>query len=58
MYKRQDHAIDAVWRLYAHSVKRTGRVATLYEWDEDVPPFDVVLKEARKAEKFRKGLAQ
>ncbi|MBP6703702.1 MAG: DUF692 domain-containing protein [Vicinamibacteria bacterium] len=53
-----DHAIDAVWRLYAHSVKRTGRVATLYEWDEDVPPFDVVLKEARKAEKFRKGLAQ
>lgn len=53
-----DHAIDAVWKLYAHAVKRTGRVATLYEWDEDVPAFDVVLKEARKADKFRRALPQ
>jgi uncharacterized protein (UPF0276 family) len=28
-------------------------VATLYEWDEDIPPFDVLLAEANKARAFR-----
>lgn len=52
-----DHAIPAVWKLYAHAVRRTGPVATLYEWDEDVPAFEVVLKEAQKADKFRRAVA-
>ena len=52
-----DHAIDEVWELYAHAVKRTGLVATLYEWDEDVPSFNVVATEARKAAKFRRQVA-
>lgn len=52
-----DHAVPEVWKLYAHACKRTGRVATLYEWDEDVPAFDVVAKEARKAARFRRSLA-
>lgn len=52
-----DHAIPAVWKLYAHAVRRTGPVATLYEWDEDVPAFEVVLKEALKADKFRRAVA-
>jgi len=51
-----DHAIDEVWRLYAHACRRTGRVSTLYEWDEDIPAFDVVVAEARKAAKFRRNL--
>ena len=51
-----DHAIDEVWKLYGHACGRTGPVATLYEWDEDIPPFDVVVAEARKAAQFRRGL--
>lgn len=50
-----DHAIDAVWDLYARSCRRTGRVATLYEWDEAIPDFDTVVAEARKADRFRKA---
>ena len=52
-----DHAIDEVWNLYALSCRRTGLVATLYEWDDDIPAFDVVLAEARKAEAFRKAVS-
>jgi uncharacterized protein len=48
-----DHAVPEVWELYALSCRRTGNVATLYEWDEDIPDFDVVLAEAGKARAFR-----
>nr|WP_086939247.1 DUF692 domain-containing protein [Thaumasiovibrio occultus] len=45
---------DAVWQLYrqwltTHS-KRHGVPATLIEWDSDIPPLDVLLAEAAKAE--------
>ena len=46
-------AIDPVWALYEHACRRTGDVATLFEWDEDVPPFDEVREQARKAAAFR-----
>lgn len=42
---------DIVWRLFEHSLRRTGPVPTLIEWDNDVPPFPVLLNEARKADK-------
>jgi len=48
-----DHAIPEVWELYARAWRRTGAVATLYEWDEDVPPFEVVHAEALKAREHR-----
>jgi hypothetical protein len=48
-----DHAIDEVWRLYRLSCERTGGVATLYEWDEDVPDFETVHAEAMKAAALR-----
>lgn len=48
-----DHALDAVWDLYRHAWRRTGATATLYEWDEDIPEFDVLLDEARKALVYR-----
>jgi hypothetical protein len=32
-------------------------VATLYEWDEDIPAFEVVHAEAMKAAEFRGTLA-
>lgn len=53
-----DHAIPEVWELYRRAVGRTGLVATLYEWDEDIPAFEVLHAEAMKAGAFRKALAQ
>jgi uncharacterized protein (UPF0276 family) len=44
-----DHAIPEVWELYRRAWQRTGPVATLYEWDESIPPFEVVHDEALKA---------
>lgn len=44
-----DHAVPEVWELYRRAWARTGPTATLYEWDEDVPEFDVVHAEALKA---------
>jgi uncharacterized protein (UPF0276 family) len=48
-----DHVIDAVWELYARSWARTGGAATLLEWDESIPSFDVVHAEAKKAQDRR-----
>lgn len=41
---------DDVWALYRHALKRHGPVATLIEWDNDLPGFATLLAEARKAE--------
>jgi uncharacterized protein (UPF0276 family) len=51
-----DHAVPEVWELYRRAVARTGRVATLYEWDEDIPAFEVVHAEALKARAYRDAL--
>jgi uncharacterized protein (UPF0276 family) len=52
-----DHAvIDPVWKLYAHAVARTGRTATLLEWDARIPSFDEVHNEALKANRYLKNL--
>jgi len=48
-----DHVIDPVWRLYERSVRRTGNVSTLLEWDADIPAFEVVHGEALKARAYR-----
>lgn len=42
---------DDVWRLYDMALKKF-RVPTLIEWDQDIPEFEVLLVEAKKAEKF------
>jgi len=41
---------DAVWALYAAALARFGPVATLIEWDADLPPLPVLVAEAAKAE--------
>jgi uncharacterized protein (UPF0276 family) len=48
-----DHAVPGVWELYRRSVARTGLVATLYEWDDDIPSFEVMHAEALKAAAIR-----
>lgn len=47
--------IDEVWKLYRLARKRTGGGATLVEWDEDIPEFDVVHAEVLKAKRFAAG---
>lgn len=44
--------IDPVWDLYAETIGRTGPIATLIEWDNDVPDWPVLLAEARKADRL------
>jgi uncharacterized protein (UPF0276 family) len=51
-----DHAAPEVWELYARSCRRTGNVATLYEWDEDIPDFETVHAEALKARAYRHAI--
>jgi hypothetical protein len=43
------HVCDGVWALYRRALERFGRVSTLVEWDDHIPPFDEVLAESRKA---------
>ena len=38
-----------VWELYAAAVRRFGAVATLIEWDDQIPAFDRLHAEARQA---------
>lgn len=39
-----------VWALYAHVLGTTGAVATLIEWDTDVPSYGRLREEARQAD--------
>jgi len=41
--------IEAVWRLYRAAVERFGRVPTLVEWDDRIPPFPELRAEAERA---------
>jgi len=41
---------DPVWALFAEVIARTGAVPVLIEWDNDVPGFDTLLAEVRRAE--------
>jgi hypothetical protein len=43
---------DEVWALYQQALARFGTVPTLIEWDNDVPPLDVLLHEAGRAGSF------
>jgi uncharacterized protein (UPF0276 family) len=47
------HVVDSVWELYRHVYQRMGGIATLLEWDADIPEFDVVHAEALKARAYR-----
>ena len=40
---------DPVWRLYAETIARKGPIATLIEWDNDVPLWPVLREEIERA---------
>lgn len=44
------HVIEPVWELFRETIKRTGLKPTLIEWDTDIPPLDVLMAEAEKAQ--------
>ncbi|TDV56353.1 DUF692 domain-containing protein [Actinophytocola oryzae] len=46
---------EQVWPLYALAQRRTGGVATLLEWDADIPPFPELVAELAKARDLRAG---
>ncbi|NNF24041.1 MAG: DUF692 domain-containing protein [Rhodobacteraceae bacterium] len=41
--------VDPVWTLYAHTIARGGPRPTLIEWDNDVPDWQALAAEARRA---------
>jgi uncharacterized protein len=41
---------EPVWQVYRHALARLGSQPTLVEWDTDLPPLDVLLDEAQRAE--------
>ena len=41
---------EPVWDLYAAALQRFGAIPTLVEWDTDLPPLDILLGEAGKAQ--------
>lgn len=50
-----DHPVtDPVWKLYEAAVRRFGAVPTLIEWDDKIPEFSVLHREARKADRIQK----
>jgi uncharacterized protein (UPF0276 family) len=49
---------DPVWGLYQNALEHCGPVATLIEWDNDVPAFAVLVEEAQKAQRLIASLAE
>ncbi|MBI1204194.1 MAG: DUF692 family protein [Rhodopseudomonas sp.] len=49
---------DPVWSLYCSVIARTGPIATLIEWDNDVPDWPTLSAEARAAETILRHAAQ
>jgi hypothetical protein len=44
---------ETVWRLYAQAVRRFPEAPTLIEWDTDIPELEILLAEARTADRVR-----
>jgi uncharacterized protein len=48
-----DHPVcDPVWDLYAHAVELFGRVPTLLERDDKIPPFEELVEELERAKEI------
>ena len=40
---------NEVWALYRLTLRRLGRIPTLVEWDDQIPPLDEVVAQSRRA---------
>lgn len=50
-----DHVVNEVWELYQETIKLTGKVSTLLEWDANIPEFSELRKEVLKAKTIFDG---
>ncbi len=44
---------EEVWSLYRRAIERCGPVATLVEWDDEIPAWEVLAAEADRARSMR-----
>jgi uncharacterized protein len=49
---------DAVWALYADVIARTGAIATLIEWDNDIPDWPTLRAQALAAHDILAGASR
>jgi uncharacterized protein (UPF0276 family) len=49
---------DEVWDLYQFVLSHCGHIATLIEWDNDIPALEVLLAERNKAQMYMDQLEQ
>ncbi len=49
---------EPVWALYAEAVERLGPRPTLVEWDTAIPPLEVLLAQARRAQQVMDGATE
>lgn len=50
--------VDPVWQLYVEAVRRFGRVSTMIERDDHIPPLDELLAELAHARQLAEPLLQ
>ena len=49
---------NGVWELYAEVISNAGPIASLIEWDNDIPDWPVLLQEAAAAQSILNNTAQ
>jgi len=49
---------EPVWSLYKHVITKIPNIATLIEWDNDLPEFTVLLREAEKASEIQQRVME
>jgi len=50
-----NHVVKPVWELYQQTIRLTGNVSTLLEWDANIPDFPNLQKEVLKAKAISEG---
>jgi uncharacterized protein (UPF0276 family) len=52
-----DHPVcDEVWELYRTAIQRFGRISTLIEWDDQIPPLERLVAESQRAAELAASL--
>ncbi len=49
------HVADPVWELYAYAMRRKGRISTMIEWDDAIPPLSALITELTQARHYAAG---
>ncbi|MFP6561265.1 DUF692 domain-containing protein [Paraburkholderia sp. B3] len=52
------HVAGVVWDLYAHTIRRTGPLPTLVEWDANLPDWSTLAAQAARADAVMQAAAR